>query len=61
VGNTPKNVDENMLAALRKMLTKKCSQYFQKILIEKILTTTQKIISRKNKKTSKARGYWGLE
>jgi hypothetical protein len=31
-----------MLAALRKMLTKKCSQYFQKILIEKILTTTQK-------------------
>jgi hypothetical protein len=30
VGNTPKNVDEKMLAALRKMLTKKCSQHFQK-------------------------------
>jgi hypothetical protein len=45
VGNTPK-------------MTKKCSQHFQKMLIEKILTTVQKIISKKIKKKVK---NWGLE
>jgi hypothetical protein len=39
---TRKNVDEKMLTTLKKMLTKKCSQHFQKMLMKAILTGVQK-------------------
>jgi hypothetical protein len=42
------------------MLTKKCSQHFQKNSDGKIFTAVQKIINKKNKKV-KVRGIWGLE
>jgi hypothetical protein len=34
---------------------------FPKNIDRKNIDNNSKIISRKNKKTSKARGYWGLE
>jgi hypothetical protein len=42
------------------MLTKKCSQHFQKNSDGKIFTAVQKIINKKNKKV-KVRGIWGLD
>jgi hypothetical protein len=35
------------------MLTKKCSQHFQKMLMEKILTTIQKLTNKKIKKSKR--------
>jgi hypothetical protein len=40
-----KNVDNTF-----KNFEEKCSQHFRKMLIEKILTTVQKIINKENKK-----------
>jgi hypothetical protein len=38
-----------MLTTLKTMLTKKCSQHFQKMLMKKMSTTAQKIINKKVK------------
>jgi hypothetical protein len=35
VGYTFKNAEEKMLTTLKKLLTKKCSQHFQKVLMKK--------------------------
>jgi hypothetical protein len=51
VGNTPKNVDEKLVTTLPENVDGKCSQHFQKMLIEKILTTVKKTINKKTKKS----------
>jgi hypothetical protein len=58
VGNTTKNVDEKLVTTLPENVDEKYSQHFQKMLIEKILTTVKKTINRKTKKV-KACGCWG--
>jgi hypothetical protein len=53
VGNTPKNVDEKLVTTLPENVDGKCSQHFQKMLIEKILTTVKKTINKKTQKSKR--------
>jgi hypothetical protein len=47
-----------MLTTRKKMLTKKCSQNFQKMLMKKILTAVQKVINKKIKRSRRVGIWW---